>query len=238
MAAAIAAGDAGLAELPAVCAPAGAPRQRQSERKARGRQNSCKALHSNSPQIAASWPFNNANSLGARQHRHAGETDEQPVLDDARYGGQQARQARRIGYSSEMGIDDPVAAIGDKNVAVPAFSDHHLPGNAGFAQMPWPWRAASPRGRTGSTSIGSGKRPSTSTHLDVVGDHDHAIGRRGDDLFTQQCAAAALDEIERGIDLVGAIDRQIEPVDVVERGQRRCRSAPRRRGWLPMSARR
>ena len=45
---------------------------------------------------------------------------------------QQSRQARRIGYSSEMGIDNPVAAIGDKNVAVLALSDHHLPGNAAF----------------------------------------------------------------------------------------------------------
>src|SRR5438270_473432 len=31
-----------------------------------------------------------------------------------------------------MGIYDPVAIIGDENVAVLAISDHHLPGNAGF----------------------------------------------------------------------------------------------------------
>jgi hypothetical protein len=34
------------------------------------------------------------------------------------------------GYPSETGIDDPVAAIGDKNVAVLALSNHHMPGNA------------------------------------------------------------------------------------------------------------
>jgi hypothetical protein len=68
--------------------------------------------------------------------------------------------------------------------------------------------AASPNGMT---STGSGKRPS--------GDHDHPVRRRGDDLLAQQRAAAALDEIERGIDLVGAVDGEIEPVDLVQRGQ-------------------
>ena len=40
-----------------------------------------------------------------------------------------ARQARRIGNAPEMGIDNPVAAIGDKNVAILGLSDLHLPGN-------------------------------------------------------------------------------------------------------------
>src|SRR6202022_2251108 len=110
--------------------------QSQPQRKARGRQNSRKALHSNPPKIAALGPFNNANSLTACQHRGAGKTNEQPVLDNARYRIQQSRQARSIGYSSEMGIDDPVAAIGEKNVTVFALSDHHLPGNAAFRKCP------------------------------------------------------------------------------------------------------
>src|SRR5258705_2219216 len=84
--------------------------------------------------MAALPPFNNANSLGACQHRYAGKTNEQPVLDNARYRIQQSRQARSIGYSSEMGIDDPVAAIGDKNVTVFALSDHHLPRNAALGK--------------------------------------------------------------------------------------------------------
>ena len=52
------------------------------------------------------------------------------MLDNARYRVQQSRQARSIVYSFEMGVDNPVAAIGDKNVAVLALSDHHMPGNA------------------------------------------------------------------------------------------------------------
>src|SRR5258708_18317213 len=82
--------------------------------------------------IAASTPFNNANSLRACQDSRAGKTDEQPVLDNARYRSQQLRQARRGGYFSKMGIRNPVAAIGDKNRSVFALSDHHLARKAAF----------------------------------------------------------------------------------------------------------
>jgi hypothetical protein len=77
--------------------------------------------------IAALPPFNNANSLRACQNSRAGKTNEQPMLDNARYRIQQSRQPRRIGDWSEMGIDNPVAAIGDKNVTVLALSERHLP---------------------------------------------------------------------------------------------------------------
>src|SRR5258708_1026102 len=43
--------------------------------------------------------------------------------------------------------------------------------------------------------------------------------RRGNDLFTQERAAAALDEIECRIDFVGAIDGEVEPIDIIEGGQ-------------------
>ena len=58
------------------------------------------------------------------------------MLDNARYVAQQCRQLRSIGYPAQMGVDNPVAAIGDKNVAVFALSDHHLPGNAAFGKCP------------------------------------------------------------------------------------------------------
>src|ERR1700754_3203945 len=79
-------------------------------------------------------PFNNTNSLRACQNSRAGETDEQSMLDNAGYRGQQSRQTWSIHYSTQMGIDNPVAAIGDKNVAVPALADRHLPGIAGFGK--------------------------------------------------------------------------------------------------------
>src|ERR1700733_10544106 len=68
-------------------------------------------------------PFNHTYSLRACQHGGVRNADEQPMLDDARYRGQQCGEARRVGYSFQMGIDDPVAAIGDKNVTVLGLSD-------------------------------------------------------------------------------------------------------------------
>ena len=119
-----------------------------------------KALHSDFSSICGLRPFNNANSLRACQHRRAGKTNEQPVLDDARYRSQQSCQARSIGYTSKMGIDDPVATIGDKNVAVLALSDHHLPGNATFRKC-LAHGALRRRQAERNTSTGNGKWPST-----------------------------------------------------------------------------
>ena len=95
------------------------------------------------------------------------------------------RQLRRIGYAAEMGIDDPVATIGDENVTIPAFPDHHLSGNAAFRKR-LPDRALR-RGQPERNDL-DGQRK-TAERLDpfgVVGDHDHAVGRRGNDLFPQQ----------------------------------------------------
>src|SRR5258708_35918971 len=89
-------------------------------------------------------PFDNANPLGARQYNRAGKADEQPMLDDARDRVQQACQTRRIGDPSKMGIDNPVATIGDKNVAVLPLADPHLPGNAGLRQCPRDGEPGSP----------------------------------------------------------------------------------------------
>src|ERR1019366_3100679 len=139
LAAAIAAGDAGLSGAGCCCccccAPAGTPvRANPSARPAANRIP--ERLFIPILLDCGSWPFNNANSLRAGQHRDAGKTNEQPVLDHARYRVQQSRQARRIGYLPQIGIDNPGAAIGEKSMATPAFSDRHVPGNAVFRTCP------------------------------------------------------------------------------------------------------
>ena len=45
--------------------------------------------------------------------------------------------------------------------------------------------------------------------LRSVGNDDHALRSRRDDLFAQQRAAAALDQRQRRVDLVGAVDGQM-----------------------------
>src|SRR5882757_2037974 len=125
LAAAIAAGEASFG----VCAPAGTPVKANPH----ARQAAGKILERHFIAVLLDYglrPFNNANSLRPRKHCHADQTDKQPVLDNARYLGQRPRQPGGIGYSSQMGIDNPVATIGDKSMAIPAVSDPHLPGNA------------------------------------------------------------------------------------------------------------
>ena len=168
--------------------------------------------------IAASGPFNNANSLSPRKHRHAHQTDKQPVLDDARDRIQQPARRAASGIRPRWASTiqwPPSVTKAWPSLPFRTVIGPETPLSANALPMAR-WVAARPNGMT---STGSGKRPSTSTHFEFVGDHDHAIRRRGDDLFAQQRAAAALDDIERRIDFIGAIDGQIEPVDVVERGQ-------------------
>ena len=118
----------------------------------------------------------------------------------------------------EMGIDDPVAAIGDKNVAVLALAEPHCPETPLWANAMTiaRWVAASPNG---ITSTGSGKRPRTSTHL-VSSAITIMRSEAAATIFSRNSGAAALDQVERAVDLVGAVDGEIEPVDRIERGQR------------------
>ena len=87
-----------------------------------------------------------------------------------------------------------------------------MPGNAAFAQTPVAMArrvAARPNG----IDLDRQRKAAERSHpFGIVGDHDHAVRRRRDDLFAQQRAAAALDQVAARIDFVGAVDGQIEPV--------------------------
>src|SRR5580704_18658157 len=77
------------------------------------------------------------------------------------------------------------------------------------------------------------KRAEPWHELGRIGDDDHALRGRGDDLLAQQRPAAALDQTELGIDFVGPVDRQVELRNVVkcsERNAKRLRLRGRRLG--------
>src|SRR5436305_14632068 len=78
-------------------------------------------------EIAALAPFDYANSLRTGQDGRAGKVNKQTVFDDARNQAEQACQTQRIDNAPEMGIDNPVAAIGDRNVTVFGLADLHSP---------------------------------------------------------------------------------------------------------------
>ncbi len=70
------------------------------------------------------------------------------------------------------------------------------------------------------------RKPAECRHLlRDIGNHHHPIGSGGHNLLPQQCAAAALDEIELGVELIRAVDGQVEPVDGVEVGERNVEAA-------------
>jgi hypothetical protein len=64
-----------------------------------------------------------------------------------------------------------------------------------------------------------------------IGDRHHPLRRGRDDLFLQQRPAAALDQPQRRVCLVGAVDNQIERCQIVERAERNAqRRGPCGRG--------
>ena len=60
-----------------------------------------------------------------------------------------------------------------------------------------------------------------------VTDDDQLPGRRSDDLFPQQRAAAAFDEIQLRIEFVGAVDGDVDLLEFLERGQRNAQATAR-----------
>ena len=95
--------------------------------------------------------------------------------------------------------------------------------------------AARPKGRSSS---GTGAC-SDVTRLRGVGDDDEVPRGGGRDLLSQVCAPAALDEPPVGRDLVGAVDRQVQFVEGVERSTMQSQASaptPRCAATSPRSA--
>ena len=84
----------------------------------------------------------------------------------------------------------------------------------------------------GITSIGSGNVPSALDQLAVVDDADEAPRGRGDDLLARERAAAALDEMARAGGLVGAVDIDVQLVDLVQVEDRDADGAQARGGGV------
>ena len=138
--------------------------------------------------------------------------DEQAVLDDARDSGQRRGEPFRLRDRAQTAVKDEVAAVGDEarrrraERGRPTDRDPPSPSGCGDALKPGrkgPPRPAAERRRARA-------RPSAADdhrHLQRPPRRSsHAGGRR----------AAALDELELGIDLVGPVHGQIELGHVVD----------------------
>ena len=103
-------------------------------------------------------------------------------------------------------------------MAVLAFSDGQFAGYA--ARRESLFDAPARRRKTERNDLDRQWKATQRLHpFGVVGNDDHLVRGRGYDLFPQQRAAAALDDIQGGIDFVCAIDGEVEAIEVVQRRQ-------------------
>ena len=124
-------------------------------------------------------------------------------------------QAGGIGDHAELAVEDPVAAVGAEKLAgriAPRLRLGAEPAQAVGCGLPAE-RHDLDRHRRGSAK--------PLNQLPAIGDDDQPIARRRDDLFAQQGAAETLDQVERAdLDLVGAVDRDVDPPVFGEAGER------------------
>src|SRR2546421_6143823 len=120
------------------------------------------------------------------------------MLDHAGRGAQPRRELPRISHRPEVVGDQPaVGALGP--VAKPRLTE--------FRQRA-PHAEAHQLERNG--------RPELADGLLLRGDHDEDLRRRRDYLLARQRSASALHEPRTGVDLVGAVDRDVQIAQLVE----------------------
>ncbi len=132
-------------------------------------------------------------------HRRDHRRWEQPVLHDARRRREQQRERLDVGDEPVI-VGDDAAVRASRHIAQPDVTEPmDRRGEPELEQLER-YRAVDRRHR-----------------LRRVGDDDEAIGRCGDELLAGVRGAASLHEPAVGSDLIGAVDRDVEAVDLVER---------------------
>src|ERR1700761_3268427 len=126
---------------------------------------------------------------------------EEALGGDPRIGLQARRQRRRI-------VEAGAAVVGDQTT-VGAVRPSRAQGDVGA-------EAGEGGGEAEGEELQRDRAGEALDRLRGVGDDDEALGRRGDDLLPQVGAAAALDQPAVRGDLVGAVDREVEPAEAVE----------------------
>ena len=162
---------------------------------------------------AAAWALQHLNAVARSDDRRRGEPEEEPVLDDARHVRDVARQRGRVDPLGPRAVEDAVALIGDERAA------------GVDAQLRFPSQVAKQtlhdRQRERDHLDRERRALAEPAHeLRLVGDDHHPPGGRRDHLLAQVRASQPLDQVERRVDLVGAVDHEVELGDVLEREER------------------
>src|SRR4051794_7150802 len=148
-----------------------------------------------------------------------GETEKKPVLDDA--GDRRERGGERLRRvdPAEMRVENEMAPVGREWPAVCGASEAEFALDSGAFKG----RGDRAPGRPEPEGNHLDRQREAAEPLDAlrpVGDHHHATARGGDDLFAQKGPAAALDKAQAAVQLVRAVDGEVEFGRVVERGER------------------
>ena len=133
-----------------------------------------------------------------------GHAEEEPVLDDAAAGVQLRTEFLGIGDGTEGAVIDEVALVGDVGLAV--FLGAQVRISAEFVEEVPLAGAAEGDDLDGQAVKGAELR----RHLRFVDHDDFALAGLGHDFLVEQGAAAAFDQIEARVDLVGPVDGQID----------------------------
>ncbi len=133
-----------------------------------------------------------------------GHAEEESVLDDAAAGVQLCTEFLGIGDGTEGAVIDEVALVGD--VGAPVFLGAQVRISAEFVEEVPLAGAAEGDDFDGQAVKGAELR----RHLGFVDHDDFALAGLGHDFLVEQGAAAALDQIEAGVDLVGPVDGHID----------------------------
>ena len=120
------------------------------------------------------------------------------MLDDARYGGQLGGEGGWIRDLAEVGVEQHTAVVAQP---VPAFDGRRTEG---------PEPVGHHRRGEGQHFDRRAERPEQRYDLRSIGYDDEALRHRGHDLLAGQGPPAAFGQVERGVDLVGPVDRDVQ----------------------------
>ena len=150
--------------------------------------------------------------LGISNQHEVGHSQEQPRVDDPGNPPGLRLPFLRILQRANPAVEEVIAVVGRKGLAVPLVEHGLTP------QLP---QAPLAERECEGDDLDGEFPPGPEPRHQFFGPHqdNQATGRRRHDLFPQQGPPITLDQVGRGIDFVGSIDRQVKPARLGERDQ-------------------
>ena len=138
----------------------------------------------------------------------AGAVDKQTVLNDAGDVAKFARERWRVGDAAKVAIEDVMTFVGDEGFSIFLADDY---GSAELFDF-----AADKRQRERDDFDRYGETAEHRNLFAGIGDYDQFARSRCYNFFVKESAAATFDQVEMGVEFVGAIDRDVDMLDFIE----------------------